>query len=106
MAAADGVARHHGHDGLGQPSDLDLEVEHVEPAHAVGTDVAVVASHPLVATRAEGLGPLTGEDGTAHVGIVPDPFDGVGSSKRVVGRKALRTSGRQMVSLAMPSDRS
>ena len=39
MAATDRVAGHHGHHGLRGAPDLDLEVEHVEPADAVGTEV-------------------------------------------------------------------
>ena len=49
MSAADGVAGHHGHDRLGQATDLDLQVEDVQPTDAVGTDIAVVTPDPLVA---------------------------------------------------------
>jgi hypothetical protein len=54
VAAADCVARHHGNHGLGQPPDLDLEVQHVEARHAVGADVAALAAHRLVAATTEG----------------------------------------------------
>ena len=58
MAAADGVPGDHGDDRLGQPADLDLEVENVEPADPAPADlvvaeVAVVAADPLVPAGAE-----------------------------------------------------
>src|SRR5438552_18546777 len=56
VPTADGISRHHRHHRLWQTADLDLEVEHVQPADALGVDIAVVAADPLVASRAEGLG--------------------------------------------------
>ena len=55
VAATDRVARHHGDHRLGRAPDLDLEVEHVEPADALArdvvvADVAVVSSDALVST--------------------------------------------------------
>jgi len=67
---ADGVAGHHGHDGLGQPADLDLEVEDVEAADAVVVDVPVVTPDLLVAARAERQLALAGEDDDADAGVV------------------------------------
>jgi hypothetical protein len=51
VPAADGVASHHGHDRLGQPAHLDVQVGDVEAAHlrALG-QVARVAAHALVPT--------------------------------------------------------
>ena len=54
VPSTDGVSRHLGDDGLRQPTNLNLQVEHVEPAdavlgHVVVADVAVVASDALVA---------------------------------------------------------
>mmetsp|Transcript_29767 Transcript_29767/g.74729 ORF Transcript_29767/g.74729 Transcript_29767/m.74729 type:complete len:289 (-) Transcript_29767:276-1142(-) len=58
VAAAHGVARHHGHHGLGQPPDLHLEVQHVEARHAVLADVAPAPTDALVAAAAERELPL------------------------------------------------
>ena len=62
VAAADRVARDHRDDRLRAAADLDLQVEHVEPADAllgdlVVADVAVVAADALVAAGAERLSP-------------------------------------------------
>ena len=77
VPAADRVTGDHRDDGLGQPPDLDLEVEDVEPADAVVADVAVVAADPLVAAGAERLGPLAGEDDHADRGVVAGALEGV-----------------------------
>src|SRR4029077_15564592 len=49
VAAADRVTGHHRDYRLGHAADLNLQVEHVEPAGARGVDVAVVPAHALVA---------------------------------------------------------
>jgi hypothetical protein len=67
VAAADGPAGHHGHDGLGQRADLLLQVEHVQAGHAVVTDVALIAAHALVAAGAEGLAAGAREDDDADL---------------------------------------
>ena len=77
VAAADRVARDHRDDRLRQAADLDLEIEHVEPADAVVVAVAVVAAHALVAARAERVGPLAGEDDHADVGVVAGELERV-----------------------------
>ena len=100
VAAADRVPRDHRDHRLREPADLDLEVEHVEAADAVVADVAVVAADALVATGAERVGPLAGEDDHADVAVVAGLLERVLSSKRVRGRNALRTSGRLIVILA------
>ena len=81
VAPADGVAGHHGHDRLGQPPDLDVEVGDQEPtdaplAHGVVADVAGVAPDPLVAPGAERLRPLAGEDDHADVGVLAGQVEG------------------------------
>ena len=103
VAAADRVAGDHRDHGLGQAADLDLQVEHVEAAGALGVDVAVVAANALVAARAEGLGAGAGEDDHADLGSSRATSNALDISNTVVGRKALRTSGRLIVILAMPS---
>ena len=75
VAAADRVARDHRDDGLRRAADLDLQVEHVEPADAllrdlVVADVAVVAPDALIAAGAERLVALAGEDDDADLGVV------------------------------------
>src|SRR5205807_8365454 len=60
VAAADRIAGDHRDHGLWQAADLDLQVEHIEPAGALRVDVAVVSTHALVAARAERFRPGTG----------------------------------------------
>ena len=104
VAAADGVARHQGDHRLGERPDQALQVEDVEARHALVVHVAGVAAHPLVAARAEGLGPLAGEEHDADLRRPRARARRRRSARRACcGRKALRTSGRLMVILAMPS---
>ena len=82
MATPDRVAGDHGHHGFREPSDLDLQVEHVEPAdppprHLVVAHVAVVPAYALVAAGAESVGPLPCQDHDADVGIVARLVEGV-----------------------------
>src|SRR5512143_119783 len=58
VAAADRVACDHRDHGLRQRADLPLQVEHIEPRHAVLADVAALAAHALVAAGTEGLAAL------------------------------------------------
>ncbi len=78
VASADRIAGDHRDDGLGQPPDLDLEVEHIEPPDALGIDVAVVASNPLVAAGAERLGAGPGEDDDANLLVVARRLESLG----------------------------
>ena len=55
MPAADGVAVHHGDDGLGHHADETLQVQHVEARDVVLAHVAAVAADLLVAAGAERL---------------------------------------------------
>jgi hypothetical protein len=80
VAAADGVTGDHRHDGLRQSPDLDLQVEHVQPADPAGRDrvvaeVAVVAADLLVPAGRERLRALPRQDDDADVGIVPGEPD-------------------------------
>src|SRR5262249_40130963 len=70
MPAADRVAGDHRDDGLGETTDLHLEVEHVEAADPVVVAVAVVATDALVAARAERVVAFAGEDDHAGRGVV------------------------------------
>src|ERR671910_1616181 len=70
VAAADRIAGDHRHHRLGQPADLDLEVEDVQPADAALVDVAVVAPDLLVPAARERLGSLTRQDHHTHRRIV------------------------------------
>ncbi len=70
VTAADRVARDHRDHGLRQAPDLDLQIEHVEPADALVVAVPVVAADALVAARAERVGALAGEHDDADFGIV------------------------------------
>ena len=71
--------------------------------HAVVPEVAVVASDLLVPAGAEGVGALAGQDDDPDVGVVPGHGEGVGQLEQRLGPEGVATSGRQMVSLAMPS---
>ena len=55
VAAADGPAVDHRHDGFGQTAYLHLHVEHREAGRALLVDVAAATLHVHVAARAEGL---------------------------------------------------
>src|SRR5581483_8892946 len=90
VAAADRVARDHGDDGLRQAPDLDLEVQHVQAADALGVDVAVVAADPLVAAGAEGLRPGARQDHDADGGIVARRLEGADHLED--GRRAERVA--------------
>src|ERR1700730_2800049 len=77
VAAADGVAGDHCYHGLGGTPDLDLEVEDVEAADALGVAISVVAPDALVTARAEGFGAGAGEDDDADLWIVTPLVEGV-----------------------------
>ena len=105
VAAADRVAGDHRHHRLRQPPHLHLQVGDVEAAErrALG-DVAGVAADPLVAAGAERPRSLAGEDDHADLGVLAGQLErGAQISTSVCGRKALRTSGRSIVILAIPS---
>ena len=77
VPAADRVARHHRDHRLRQAADLHLEVEHVEPADPVVTDVAVVAPDALVAAGAERERAFAGEHDDPDVAVVAAALEGV-----------------------------
>jgi hypothetical protein len=56
---------------------------------------------PLVAAGAERQRALAGEDDHADVGVLAREVERVGQLDERLGRKALRTSGRSIVILAM-----
>ena len=98
VAAADGVAGHHGHHRLGQAADLDLEVEDVQPAdalpgHGVVPEVAVVTPDLLVAARAEGVGTLAGQDDHPHRRVVAGDGEGVGQLEQRLGPEGVAHLG-------------
>ena len=81
VPAAHRVPGDHRHDRLGQPADLDLQVQHVEPADAlvgdlVVADVAVVAADALVAAGAERPVALAGQDDDADPVVVAGEVEG------------------------------
>src|SRR5260370_13924990 len=78
VASTDRIAGHHRDDGFGQPPDLDLQVEDVEPSCARRIDVAVVAADALVAAGAERLGAGPGQDDDADLWIVAGHLEGSG----------------------------
>ena len=65
--------------------------------------VAAVAAHALVAAGAEGLVAGAGEDDDADGLVLARLFSAWETSMIVCGRKALCTSGRAIVILAIPS---
>ena len=92
VATADGVAGDHGDDRLGRATDLDLQIEHVQAtdalvSHVVITDVAVVASDALIATRAERQVTLAGEDDHAHGAVVASIVEGLSQLEQRLGAK-------------------
>jgi len=55
VAAADGITGHQGNHRLGHGTDNTLQLQHVQPGHAVIAYVAGVAAHALVAAGAKGV---------------------------------------------------
>ncbi len=83
VATADRVSGDHRDDRLRGATDLDLEIEDVEPPDAllgdvVVPDVAVVASDSLVAAGAEREVALAGQDNDADLVVVPREVEGLG----------------------------
>jgi hypothetical protein len=83
VTPANGVARDLGNNRLGEASNLNLQVEHVQPSDALAgdvvvTDVAVVTADRLVAARAEGVGPGAGENNCAHRRIIASTLERMG----------------------------
>src|SRR2546430_8012900 len=75
VAAADRIAGDHRDHRLGEAPDLDVQVGHVEAAHAgapggVLVEIAGVAAHALVSAGAEGVGALAREDDHAHLEVL------------------------------------
>ena len=66
-------------------------------------DVAGVAADPLVAAGAERPVALAGEDDDPDLGVLAGQLERGEISISVWGRNALRTSGRSIVILAIPS---
>src|SRR5690606_26520441 len=79
VTAADRPTGHHRDDRLGGAPHLHVQVGDVEAARGtlVGL-VARVAAHALVATGAEGLLTLAGQDDDAHGLVVPGDREGLG----------------------------
>lgn len=71
VAAPDRVAGHHADDRLGQAADLHLEIQHVEPRHAVAADVSGLPPHALVASRTEGFRAGAGKHHHADGCVLP-----------------------------------
>ena len=75
VPAADRIARDHRHDRLGQAAHLHVQVGHVKAPHArpagvVVGEVAGVAAHALVASRAERVRPLAGQHDHADLRVL------------------------------------
>jgi len=87
VAAADRVAGHHRDHRLRHPADLDVEVGDLEPPDGLvlagrprvdaGDVAAAATADALIASRAECVGPLAGEDHDADIEIL------AGSCERV-----------------------
>ena len=98
VSAADGVAGDHGYDRLGQPADLDLQVQDVEPpdaatGHLVVAQVAVLAPELWSPPEQKASGPWPVRTTTPMSGSSRASVECPLSSNSVWGRKALRTSG-------------
>ena len=107
VAAADRVARDHRHHRLRQAPDLDVEVGDVEasraPArHLLLLEIARVAAHALVAPEQNASGPAPVSTTTPIAGSSRASSRARESSMTVRGRNAFRTSGRSIVTFAMP----
>ncbi len=89
LSSADGVAGHHRDHRFRKTANLDLQIEHVEPAYAVLADVSVVTPNSLVATRAEGEMTLAGEDHDSDLWVVARPLEGVREFKEGLWAKGI-----------------
>ena len=82
MTAANGVPGDHGHDRLGQPADLDVQVGDMEPADRARLarigEVAGVTPHPLVPAGAERVRALPGQDDHPDLGVFPGDHESIG----------------------------
>ena len=81
VPASDGVAGHHGDNGLGHAPDEPLELEHVQPGDPVGAYVSRIPTDRLVPPGAERVlavprRSVPGEEHHAHLGIVPGVLEG------------------------------
>lgn len=106
VAASNGVAVDHGYDGLYERADSLVDVEHVKARSAVAVAIAAVGLVVLVAARAESFVADTCEDDNAYFRGVAAVCEASSICAFVCGRKALYTSGRLMLILAMPSKNS
>jgi len=102
VTAADRIARDHRNNGLGETSDLDLQIEDVQVPEPTAVDVllaevAVVTSNALVSSGGEGLGPLPGENDDPDLGIL------AGSGERV--HQFVDREGTKGVAHLGPTDR-
>ena len=77
VSTADGVARHHGNDRLGEAADLLLHIKNIEPRDAIFAEVAAVPAHLLVPAGAEGLVAFPGKDNHADRGIFAAVIEGI-----------------------------
>ena len=79
------------------------ENQHVQPGMPIFVAVSVVATNFLIATRTERQLAFAAKNDHPNRAVHPGHLQGFGISITVRGRKAFRTSGRQIVILAIPS---
>jgi hypothetical protein len=77
VPAADRVAVHHGHHGLGDLADLLVHVQDVQARHTIGADVATAPFHVLVTAAAEGLVAFAGQHDHADALVLAGQLHGV-----------------------------
>src|SRR5664280_2781876 len=105
MPSPYGVTRDGRHDRLGQSTNLDLQIEYVEPTDTLARDVVVahvpvVTPDLLIAPRAEGVGASARQDDGADGDVVARSFEGVGqfeqglATQRVPSPDLVRTGQR------------
>jgi hypothetical protein len=87
-----------GQHGLGQASDLDLKVEHVESADSLASDlvvaeVTVVPSYLLVTPRTERVRAGPRQDDRTHTYVVASRFEGARKFKERLWSKGVATFG-------------
>ena len=93
VAAADGVAVHHGYHGLGQTAYLHLHVEHAQTGHAGIVYIAAAALHVHVAARAEGLVAGAGEQHHAYALGLAAVGEGLRELQRGPGGEGVAVAG-------------
>src|SRR5262249_15773254 len=93
VAAADRVASDHCNHRFRQGTNLLLQIEDVQPRHAIRADIPLASPDALVSAGAECLFTLPGEDNDADLRILPRVFESLAHLKQSFGAKRVADLG-------------